>query len=178
MKQNNQKDDDKEFQMFIMTEFTNNGINLYRYCYNNPLGFIDLDGNKAYGIDLEGSIYLLVGVKGKVGLVWDDFGNYGILITVGGGFGAEVSLTTGKGLDKFLEPGLGIMFNDVDTIYELKGYDGMEISASFFLSCTFDDEGNFSGVSGLGMGGSISWGYSVLIPVSDAVDYVKQLIQH
>ena len=110
-------------------------------------------------------------------IVWDEYRNYGILVTGGVGFGAEVELNVTKSLFELMTSGgLGISFNDADTIYDLRGYDGMEISASFILSATIDEEGNFSGISGPGIGGSISWGHSFLIPVSDGVDFVKDLL--
>ena len=37
---------DTELQVFILDELTGNGINLYRYCSNNPVKLIDLDGKK------------------------------------------------------------------------------------------------------------------------------------
>jgi len=36
----------KELQTFIFEEFSRNGINLYLYCSNNPLTFMDPDGQK------------------------------------------------------------------------------------------------------------------------------------
>jgi hypothetical protein len=152
-------------------------LNWYTYCYNNPLIHIDPDGQKAYGISLGASGYIFVGGRVSASIVWDEYRNYGILVTGGVGFGAEVELNVTKSLFELMTSGgLGISFNDADTIYDLRGYDGMEISASFILSATIDEEGNFSGISGPGIGGSISWGHSFLIPVSDGVDFVKDLL--
>jgi hypothetical protein len=50
----------------------------------------------------------------------------------------------------------------------------MESSASFFLSATFDDKG-LSGISGIGVGGSVSWSWSFLIPVSDIISFVDEV---
>jgi len=118
-----------------------------------------------------------VGGRVSASIVWDDYGNYGILVTGGVGFGGEVELSATKSLFQLMTSGgLGVSYRGAETIYDLRGYDGMEISASFFLSAKFDEEGNFTGISGPGIGGSISWGYSFLIPVSDGVDNVKDTL--
>jgi hypothetical protein len=100
------------------------------------------------------------------------------MFTVRAGTGVEVSLDIAKGLNEFLSPGFSATYDNIGTIYDLNGPTGMEASASFILNVTMDDKGNLSpNLSSVGFGGSISWGYTKVIPVSDGVKRVGDIIK-
>ncbi|NLY88149.1 MAG: hypothetical protein GX085_00780 [Firmicutes bacterium] len=135
-------------------------------------------GGNIYSVSYGIGGYVFVGGEVNVGFVMDDQGNYGVIFEVRAGTGVEVSLDIAKGLDEILSPGLSATSGNNETIYDLDGPTGMEASASFILNVTMDDKGNLSpNLSSIGFGGSLSWGYAKLIPVSDGVKWVGNKIK-
>jgi YD repeat-containing protein len=120
---------------------------LYRYVNNNPVSMVDINGLETGGYGIGFGEFVVLGTKGSVSIVFDDDGNVGLKLNGGVGVGGEVSTP----LTGFVER------SDKDTIFDLRGYNGLETSASMGLSATFDMQ-KFTGLGGFGVGGSINWG--------------------
>ncbi len=95
-------------------------LNLYTYCYNNPVMYIDPDGNRVTGVGASVSTGTGLYASGEVYLVWDDEGHVGILVEVGVGAGVSIGLGYGS-ISTFV-------YEDMDNISELNKW-GLEISA-------------------------------------------------
>lgn len=139
-----------------MIRFNGGHTNLYVYCGNDPVSKFDIDGLRVYGVQAGVGGFVTVGAKGSVMYVWDDCGNKGILFSGGGGFGVEITTKITAGLYS----------TRANSIYDIDEYTGLEMSASFGLNATFNDKNEMTGIGGIGVGGSISWGGAFLVPIN------------
>ncbi|MBQ7118778.1 MAG: hypothetical protein IJO09_01050 [Oscillospiraceae bacterium] len=117
--------------------------NLYNYCVNNPLMYVDPSGEWAKGIGLTLYISFIIRIELQGYYVWDDNGNEGIILIAGGGGGTPNAGISGS---KFTT-------KSADTIFDLEG---MSLSAGGSVGYVGADvNGDFGG-------GSVSGGPSVL----------------
>jgi RHS repeat-associated protein len=149
--------------------FGGGNTELYGYVENDPVNISDINGLKTGGVGVGVGGFAGVGGKLGIGIVSDDKHNVGIKLDIGGGFGVEASAKiTGSALGSTSE-----------TIYDLNGYSGMEMSVSYGLNATLNDKGQLTSIGGIGVGGSISWGGSLVLGFNylDAWNRIKNLFK-
>ena len=71
--------------------------NLYKYCDNNPINSIDLDGYNTYGLFYNGRLSFSAGVVYSCGVFWDDDFNFRFVMSPGLNCAGTVDLSGGVG---------------------------------------------------------------------------------
>lgn len=84
--------------------------NLYGYCLNNPIFFVDSFGNAVTGYGLSASAALYFGYECQVLWVTDDKGNFALMTVNGGISSYGLSLS-----------GVAFYFPDMPEVYDLQG---------------------------------------------------------
>ena len=84
--------------------------NLYGYCLNNPIFFVDSFGNAVRGYGLSASAALYLGYEGQVLWVTDDKGNFALMTVNGGVNSCGFSMS-----------GVLFSFPDMPDLYALQG---------------------------------------------------------
>ena len=112
--------------------------NVYAYCMNNPVMYVDSNGEWVMIIDL--GISVGIGVYGKlsVALAFDDDKNATLLINggIGGGVGASAGATV-------------YMYDDMDSIKELKNATSVSIGGGIGkIGASMESSGNHVTVAG------------------------------
>ncbi|MBQ2967952.1 MAG: RHS repeat-associated core domain-containing protein [Clostridia bacterium] len=135
------KDVDSSFARIPDINSVLQSANVYVYALNNPITYVDVTGEEAYGTGISASAAFGIKLNIQIMFVWDDYGNKGIIVFGGVGAGTPNASVSGT-----------IVINSADTIYDLEG---MSISAG-------GSAGYVGGDFDTSKGGSVSGGVSVL----------------
>lgn len=146
------------------------GLNMYAFCGNNPVNFVDPMGLKIRSFEIIGAKAAVVfGLSGAVSFVWDDRGNKGFSLT--GGVGTGVYLGGNLLWNGVIKRALDVASRYSEqgdcnsTIYDLNGF-GTSASGGFIIGGSFDLDHNarFTGLD-LGIGGAVFKTGTVVIPL-------------
>ena len=135
------------------------GLNLYAFCGNNPVNFVDPLGlcseTKTTTISLYGvRMAAVLGILFDVSIARDSNGDNAIIITSGGGVGVDVKVPV---------PGTNVSVNDGD-VYSQGGFDS-ESHVGVVGGISTDNEANITGGEAGNVGGGHYWVGKIVIPL-------------
>jgi RHS repeat-associated protein len=153
------------------------GLNQYAFCANNPVMFVDPEGETIEATTTViglAELRVATGPGVMIGLyaVYDTDGDWGLKVTVGAGAGVEAAVSPAKGIINWIANLLkgksyGKSPGHIDS---LRGA-GQEGHVGFFGGISFNPEASGScvitGVEGGGIGGGVYWTWSFVLKISD-----------
>jgi RHS repeat-associated protein len=160
------------------------GLNLYEFCGNNPVNFMDPMGLaevKTRSFDIYGAHgAVVVGGLWSVALVWDSEGAVGVKFTGGIGFGVDAGINILKGVSNEIlkRIGAGVSFGWSDgTIYEQNGCD-VEGHGGLIFGISFDPfpkgDDVITGFEIGNLGGGVYGTYSIVVPIADKATFTPR----
>ncbi|MBE6686970.1 MAG: RHS repeat-associated core domain-containing protein, partial [Ruminococcaceae bacterium] len=101
---------------FVSTGTGFGGFNMFAYCNNNPVMYVDPTGNFTFGISLNANVTCFFGASISIGIFGDDNGNFDIQWS----YSVPFTESTMIGV---LDAGVGaaVQFTNADTVYDLYG---------------------------------------------------------